>query len=401
MSSPHGTSYSGHDYTEGASPSDLEFVLSQTRRHTRRDSQVASVYGDTLNDQRDTGAVFDGPGYVAVPSSVSSMHHERPISVRMGRMSMNGRRMSRDSQLFGEATQPRSSSPDENALITDNEDQDEEPVRSRARPFAVRASSSQAQVPQAGSVFGNIASFFGQGQTTSTAKSPSRRTSFSRRSSAGSRRSSRRSASRSGHVTDDEDYDSEEDRWGYASEEEEQQSTYSLSQHNHSDSDIGSFSSSRPVSPSGRLPGLSNDAVFGESRIEMGDFFEDDLPLPPPGRPSRQSIYLVDEDNTVRFVGFEVSSQRRTMWLLASICTFGGLALAGQWFPQLWLRWVAHERAFADIENGFVVMEVRHTSVLFLHSLTSLPGFLKGNSHIPHQRTSISLYTRISVPTFP
>ncbi|KZT40553.1 hypothetical protein SISSUDRAFT_1044071 [Sistotremastrum suecicum HHB10207 ss-3] len=366
MSSPPEPSYSGHDYTEGASPSDLEFVLSQTRKHTRRDSQVGSIYGDIGNDQRDSGAVFDGPGYVAVPSSVSSMHHERPISVRMGRLSMDGRRMSRDSQAsrfgsLGDGAVQRSSSPDENALITDNEDQEEEPIRSRPRPFAGRRTSS-SQPPQAGSVFGNIASFFGQ---TSTAKSPSRRTSFSRRSSAGSRRSSRRSGSRSGHVTEDEDYDSEEDRWGYASEEEEeQQSIYSISQHNHSDSDIGSFSSSRPVSPSGRLPGLPNNAVFGESRIEIGEFFEDDLPLPPPGRPSRQSVYLVDEDNTVRFVGFEVSPQRRTVWLLASICTFGGLALAGQWFPKLWLRWVAHEKAFVDIENGFVVLETSSKEIL-------------------------------------
>ena len=41
------------------------------------------------------------------------------------------------------------------------------------------------------------------------------------------------------------------------------------------------------------------------------------------------------------------------------------------WFPRLWLSWVADEKAFKDMDNGFMVIEVSH-SVLYLYADVSL-----------------------------
>jgi cation-transporting ATPase 13A3/4/5 len=153
--------------------------------------------------------------------------------------------------------------------------------------------------------------------------------------------------------TDDEG----EERWGYSSGEEDDEE--SLNQNNdstpQSDVEFDSYAAS-PKSTS--LPLLSADPIFGdEARIDV-DLPLDELDPPPPGPPSRQIIYVSDEDNTIRFLGYETILWRQHLWRLSCVLTFGILGLLGHWFPQIWLRWVAKEKAFVDIKHGFVVVEV-------------------------------------------
>ncbi|EPQ57568.1 Ca-transporting ATPase [Gloeophyllum trabeum ATCC 11539] len=108
---------------------------------------------------------------------------------------------------------------------------------------------------------------------------------------------------------------------------------------------------------------LSADPIFGnEARIDMDLDLEPDEP-PPPGPPSRQTIYIADEDNTVRFIGYETQSARQYLWRLGCILTCGILGLLGHWFPHFWLRWVAKEKAFKDIDDGFVVVETAYRDI--------------------------------------
>jgi cation-transporting ATPase 13A2 len=65
----------------------------------------------------------------------------------------------------------------------------------------------------------------------------------------------------------------------------------------------------------------------------------------------------------IRFVGYEVIRVRQALWRVCCILSFGILALLGHWFPRIWLRWVAQEKAFMHIEHGFVVVEVRRLRV--------------------------------------
>jgi len=114
---------------------------------------------------------------------------------------------------------------------------------------------------------------------------------------------------------------------------------------------------SYPPTPT-NLPLLVNDPIFGgETRIDMGTEFEP-LNPPPPGPPSRQTLYVSDEDVNIRFVGYEVIRLRQALWRVGCILSFGILALIGHWFPKFWLQWVAEEKAFMLIKRGFVVVEV-------------------------------------------
>ncbi len=82
------------DYTEGASALDIQDAAvsqNQTRRRPRRDSQIGQSYAEN-DDDNDAGAVFDGPGSVTMPSSVSRMSR-REMSKDRSRML---RRMSSD-----------------------------------------------------------------------------------------------------------------------------------------------------------------------------------------------------------------------------------------------------------------------------------------------------------------
>ncbi|KAF8894948.1 Ca-transporting ATPase [Gymnopilus junonius] len=90
------------------------------------------------------------------------------------------------------------------------------------------------------------------------------------------------------------------------------------------------------------------------------------LEPPPQGPPSRQTIYIPDEDSTIRFVGYEAIYWRVWLWRISCILTFGILGLLGQWFPYLWLRWVAREKAFVDTHGGFLVVESAYKAIFLL-----------------------------------
>jgi cation-transporting ATPase 13A3/4/5 len=162
--------------------------------------------------------------------------------------------------------------------------------------------------------------------------------------------------------SDDDAIETDHEDWGYTSGEEDE---YEPERANDDDSMVQSIEyDSRPPSPNASFPLLTSDPVFGgDARIDMGTSF-DDLDPPPPGPPSRQAIYIADEDMTIRLVGYECLRSRLYLWRAGCFVTFGILALLGHWFPRLWLRCVAREKAFVDAENGFVVVDVSCTDSL-------------------------------------
>ena len=344
---------SSHDYTEGATEAEIDSAL-HTRRRERRDSQVSASYGED-----DEGAVFDGPGHYVVPSSVTNMHHERPLARRAsGQWTPRSRRRRRSedrgsqgsylARRASEDTQPSGSNDEDEAVDEDGVDIATSYSGRRSRRRESRASRS---------VFENIASLFAR------SSSPTRsRRSLSRASSGGSSFRSRRSGLRirsdgSDYAVEDEEGS---DRWGYSSPEEELGSLDGLLEEgadiveSTSDIDYGS----QPPSPTASLPLLSNDHIFDDTRIDMEDLARSSSPRPPPGPPSRQRIHLADEDTTVRFLGYEIMLWRKRLWTLCCVVTFGALGLVGHWFPRVWLRWAAREKAFKDIDDGLVVVEV-------------------------------------------
>lgn len=291
--------------------------------------------------------MFSGPGHSVNPSSVSRMPY---VVARSTGSWSRTRRRSQDSTGSLRRSLSRRSSADSRASQHSAEE-------SAHDGLEMRPKRPSTPPPRSG-VFDNIASLFGR--TPQTDPPNRRRFSLSQRSTGSisrySRRS-RRSDAGSEHALDTEDEDSEE-RWGYTSGEED------MSDESDSGRSIGSipasmeYDSDSPPSPTTQtLPLLASDQIFGgEGRIDMDISFAL-LDEPPPGPPSRQTIYIPDEDNTIRFVGYETIWWRHLLWRIGCIITFGALGLLGHWFPQFWLRWVACEKAFRDETNGFVVVE--------------------------------------------
>lgn len=342
-----------YDYTEGASSTDIDDVLASNNR-SRRDSQYNSFYGEDGQ-----GTMFSGPSHSVNPSSVSRMSHVEGRRSRdswsqhrrlshdsggsRGRLS---RRDSRDGQSSHRREASKDVSDEEAVFLTDDE---AEEGRGRRR----RISDSP---PGMSSVLGNIAHLFG-GRATSPKRS--RRASISQRSATSipqSSRTSRRSYSRdrSEHGAET---DEEEERWGYMSDEEDSDNATDLADETASIPASMEYDSDtpNPRSPTQVLPLLVSDPIFGgEARIDI------DTPLepPPPGPPSRQRISIEDEGTTIHFIGYETILWRDRAWKIGVALSFGILGLIGHWFPRIWLRWVAREKAFKDLCNGFVVIEV-------------------------------------------
>ena len=350
---------SEHDYTEGASAIEIDNALANSRR-SRRDSQFSSFYGED-----EEGTMFSGPGQSAHPSSVSRMpfiESRRTSSENWSRT----RRKSRDS-MSGKHTSRRSSMDSQVSRQSVEGERDEEDVHEEHalmgdRPTSRRRSISPAR--KAG-MFGNLANLFGRTGTEDS--SHERRLSISPQSYGSSSRHLRRSRSDVGSdyaiASDEEDAE----RWGYSSGEEESDddSVQSMSKMRDDVSVSASMEyDSAPPSPSSAsfgIPLMSSDPIFGgEARLDMETPFTL-LDKPPPGPPSRQILYLSDEDTSVQFVGYETVSWRLWIWRAGCLLTFGGLALLGRWFPWLWLRWVAHEKAFIESQDGFVVIQVGMT----------------------------------------
>jgi cation-transporting ATPase 13A2 len=379
-----------HDYTGGASAVEISQALSSggaTFYRSRRDSQVGSAYDDDGG-----GAIFDGLGSVNIPSSVTSMHHERMISFRSSRSfsrsrdfhtrrmssnrpSLSGRRSSGDAPTDPLIAGEEVESPEEGDTEPEEGDigrQSRGSQSRRPRPRYNRDSSSSSSPQASRSVLGNLSSLFMRTPSKLDSEIP-RRSSQSRRSSASIssyRRANRRTRSVSSRDGSDYAVESEDEgeSWGYHSGEEE-----SLME----DSDIGSFRDdmpgsplsgmgSRPPSPTSSLPLLTGhaDPIFGDTRLDLEDpttAFDDSSPAPF-GPPSRQVIYITDEDIALRFVGFEIIQWKRLLWFLGCIGTAGVLGLIGLWLPRIWLRCVGREKGFKLLKpsSALVVVEVRY-----------------------------------------
>ncbi|KAI0697731.1 P-type ATPase [Cerioporus squamosus] len=355
----------GHDYTEGASPLDIQQALDSANR-ARRDSR----YGE------DGDAMFDGPGHSVNPSSVSRMtlrDHGRRSS-GYSRESRSRRRsedsMSRDGRprsrrMSGASADSRdglgngNGTWSEHDLIGESGDEGEE----YGRPSRGRRTTPSPE-PSRSNVFGGLASIFGRSAPAAESPPRSRRASLSSRASRTRllrRHSSRRSDASSDYAVDDMSEDGD-DRWGYTSNEEDDSSgdeaDITSVAGSGSEMEYGSY----PPSPGPSLPLLAGDPVFGsEARIEMGEL--EPLPPPPSGPPSRQTLYIADEDAHIRMIGYEAIRWRQWLWWLSCILSCGILALLGRWFPKLWLRWVTRERAFIDIHHGFVVVETAYRDI--------------------------------------
>ncbi|PPQ70563.1 hypothetical protein CVT24_000052 [Panaeolus cyanescens] len=360
-----------HDYTEGASAIDITNALNDHRR-ARRDSQYSNYYGEDGD-----GSMFSGPGHSANPSSMSRMSH-----IELGRRSSDiwtrSRRKSIDSSRPSRKRRGSTDSQISRQSIdrTDEQHVDGDDSGSLESDDAVSAGSSKrrrrrrkSQSPPARpTVFENLANLFGRSSVADTPEG--RRSSISGRSRSRDSRRSRRSLPVSEHALDTGDEDDEE-RWGYSSGEEDSDdgSVHSLRGDQASITPSMNDYDSAPPSPgegNQSLPLLNFDQVFGdETRIDMDTIFTL-LAAPPPGPPSRQTIYIQDEDNTIRFIGYETIPWRVWAWRIGCVVTFGVLGLLGHWFPLLWLRWVARERAFIDSHNGFLLVESSYKAIMLL-----------------------------------
>ncbi|KAG8936983.1 hypothetical protein FRC02_009120 [Tulasnella sp. 418] len=360
MSDPEDSPY---DYTEGASAVEITQVLSSQRR--RRDSQMGSAYDDD-----GSGAVFGGPGASVVPSSVTTMHHERPLARRKSSDGRSRRSMSRRDSGESDRSRSRRRSSENEPVEVDSdvlsdgfEDEDENEMSrsylsrgSRSRKRRARQTSPPESPKAQRSVFDNIANFFGGGAEQPTRAPGSRRTSVS------SRR--RRSGSRAGSERGEDEVSSGEERWGYASGEEDE-SDGSEFRGRDLNRDLSDEYHSGPPSPSASLPLITGhgDPFFGDTRIDMEELERSPSPPPPPGPASRQSVFLADEDIHLRFIGYEPIAWRQWMWFTGSIASLGTLALTGYWAPNIWLRWVAQEKSFKLMKEGLVVVETSYRTL--------------------------------------
>lgn len=394
------------DYADGASAKEIDDFLTASAQNTpiprqRRDSQVGSAYSGDDNGEGASGAIFDGYGAHAIPSSVTSMHHDRVFawshdsrrrsvtSFRRPRVQQEnsaasshfGRRDSGD-LLLGQGTSREDvsvfASDDEPAAAASDDDDERRTTRSRTS-LQQRSSSQRVRKPSEvvpKSVFDSISGIFSRQSLDASAEPPelSRQRSFV---SDGSRRRSRSrrstsNASAAGSVRASEASDDEE-LWGYSSGEEDVDSAdeASLAAPSYLGDEDSVYARSegdmRPTSPTTSLPMITggSDPIFGDTRIDMDVElgYEDFSTQPKGGPPSRQRVYLEDEDMSVLFVGCEVILWRKWVWRAACVFTFGLLGLAGLWIPTLWLKWVTRERAFerlgrSDSGEGLVVVEV-------------------------------------------
>lgn len=355
-----------HDYTEGASAIDINIAVASNRR-ARRDSQFSTYYDDGQD-----GSMFSGPGHSVNPSSVSRMSN-----VELGRRTSDtwsrSRRKSHDS--IRPVRRSRATSTSEGSQISrqsvegrdgqETEDDEDAALLDDERSGTYRSRRRRRKSispPARATMFENLTHIFGR---SGAPDAPStQRPSTSQRSSSRHTRRSRLSDAGSEHALDTDD--DVEERWGYSSGEEnsDDNSNLGLTLTNDNASITASMEyDSDPPSPTAEgtqqgLPLLGFDPVFGgEARIDINMSFAS-LDPPPPGPPSRQTVYIPDEDSTIRFIGYDTITWKVWLWRLGCTFSLGILGLLGHWFPRFWLKWVAKEKAFIDSRHGFIVVEV-------------------------------------------
>jgi len=142
---------------------------------------------------------------------------------------------------------------------------------------------------------------------------------------------------------------------------------------------------------------MLRDPIFGDTRLDFGEpTLLDDRP-PPPGPPSRQDVYIADEDIELRFLGYELQDSREWMWAIATFLSAGLLGLLGQWFPKMWLSWVAEERGFKLCSRGIIVVEVCQLpfpDVFATYLFFSLDTLWR-HSHLQSQNRTVPVLLRI------
>ena len=256
-----------YDYTEGASAIDIQNAL-ETDRRSRRDSQYESA----------EGYIFDGPSHSVNPSSVSRMtlsEHGRRSSEGWRRPSQSRRRS--EDEPRSRSRSGRVSRDDHRDSRTsfqsegEHEDQYTEDEDGGERRSMLRRSrrKSSSPVPRA-TMFENIAQMFTRSAPSGESPPRSRRASISSRSSRGRllrRTSSGRSDAGSDYAVETDD----EERWGYASEEEDDSEVESPRDMDRDSVDFRSIDGgSYPASPGLALHVMTGDPIFGdESRIDM------------------------------------------------------------------------------------------------------------------------------------
>jgi cation-transporting P-type ATPase 13A2 len=356
------TSYSPtHDYTEGASQAEVSAALaiSVISRHE-------SQYSDNAE-----GAVFDGPGHEVNPTTVSRMsvadrEKRRSSGEEWRRRSFDShtaasakRKERRESLILDGYRRSRVGEGEENEALSGQVEEDlDTDVESTRMLTHQRRSSSPTRLGS--SVLENLTQLFRRPSgSLAEPSSDSQRPSLYHRSSGSGRRLSRsRRDSDVGQESPTGTDETDSERWGYSSGEQDSDEQDSVHSNEDAVNDVDSAFEFHPPTPPGALPLLASDHVFGgETRIPMDNVLPD-LGPPLPGSPSRQIIYLSDEDSTIRFVGYEPIRWRATLWKIASFATLGILWLLGHWFPRFWLRWVTQEKAFAEIKAGYIVVEV-------------------------------------------
>lgn len=357
------------DYTDGASAQDIQNVIRETPRG-RGDLQVASSYQprrsmSSFRDQDEaTGSIFDGPGSVTIPSSVTGLRRSRTRSFlsrsRRGSHAFESSSQISDRDMSRPMLSRRGTSTSVNAdAVVDSDQETSSPISERRRGRRKRNTDENENLISPGeesarrtSMFGNLVSFFGRRESPS-------------RLSQGSR-SRRGSIDYAQSPTEDEG----EDRWGYHSSEEDasDEDTTSLPGSLYPASSRGSHS--RPGSPVAAFPGLGRDPIFGDTRIDMTDVSTvKSLPITT-GPPSHQDIYLEDEDLKIRFVGYTLVRWRKWLWNISTLCSLGLLGLIGLWFPEFWLRCTAKRRPFLERETNLVVVESPSTDIIISYVTT-------------------------------
>lgn len=342
------------EYTDGATPQDIQEVVRNTPRG-RGEFQAATSYvsrrsSSAFRDEDDaSGNIFDGPGSVVIPSSITGLRSVRTRSFHGSRR--NSRAFGSREQLSDGGVSSPSFSRHASSRMAPAEalvDSDEEaslPVRPRRVPSrrsiddGIEIHFPEDDQTRRTSVFGNIANFF------------ARRDSFSRRSSMS--RSRRDSVNYAESPTEEED-----NRWGYHSSEEEasEEETTSLRPSIYPESSMGSHS--RPPSPTSAFPGLGRDPIFGDTRIDIEEESITGSFPAPSGPPSQQDIQIADEDLRLRLYGFEAVHWRLWIWRIGTTITLGLLGLLGRWFPEFWLYCVARRCPFGASSTNLVVVEV-------------------------------------------
>jgi cation-transporting ATPase 13A2 len=352
-----------HDYTEGASETQVSAALANSII-SRRESQ----HGDDAD-----GAVFDGPGHEVNPTTVSRMstvdrERRRSSSEEWRRRSFDSytapspKKKERRESLTLDANRTSREGEEEDGAPSGQFEEDLDIDVDSTRPIT-RQHRLSSPTRLGSSVLENLTQLFRRPSgSLAEPTSDSQRPSLYRRSSSSGRlfsRSRRRSDAGQESTTGTDETDLE--RWGYSSGEEDSEEHDSDLPSEDAVDDADSAFEFHPPTPPGALPLLASDHIFGgETRIPMDKVLQD-LGPPPPGPPSRQIIYFADEDSTIRFVGYEPIRWKVVLWKMASFATFGILWLLGHWFPRFWLRWVTQEKAFTEIKNGYIVVEVSAT----------------------------------------